>query len=163
MPELRSAIYLSAAFAAGVICSTASSASAEGGLSPLAGSWSGGGTITMSSGSSERLRCRANYAVGGSGSSVTQDLKCASDSYRVDIRSNVAVSGGALSGTWTETSRGVGGQISGRLNGSDIQATVAGGVFGAGLSIATHGSSQSINIRVNGGDVSKVSLNLKKN
>lgn len=138
-------------------------ASAADGLSALAGSWSGGGTITTTNGGSERLRCRATYSVGGGGASASQDLRCASDSYRVDIVSNVAVNGQTLSGTWRETSRGVSGQLSGRVNGSDITATISGGTFGAGLSIATRGSAQNINLRVQGGDVSNVSISLKRN
>lgn len=133
------------------------------GFSALAGSWSGGGTIQMTNGNTEKLRCRANYNVGGGGASVTQDLRCASDSYRVDIQSNVALNGSAIVGTWTETSRGVSGRISGRLSGSDITAQIASPTFAASLSIGTRGASQSVSIRVNGGDVSSVSLALKKN
>lgn len=140
-----------------------SGAQAADGLNALAGSWSGSGTINMTSGASERLRCRATYNVAGGGSSLTQDLRCASDSYRVDITSNVALNGSALTGSWTETTRGVSGQVNGKLNGSDITATIAGAAFSAGLGIGTRGNNQTINIRVNGGDVSTVSLNLKKN
>lgn len=133
------------------------------GFNALAGSWSGGGTIQMSNGNTEKLRCRANYNVGSGGASVTQDLRCASDSYRVDVQANVTVNGNAIVGTWTETSRGVSGRVSGRLTGSDISAQIAGPTFAAGLSIGTRGPSQSVSIRVNGGDVSSVTLALKKN
>ena len=30
----------------------------------MAGVWSGGGTVTLDDGSTERIRCRATYAVG---------------------------------------------------------------------------------------------------
>lgn len=133
------------------------------GFSALAGSWSGGGTIQMANGASERLRCRATYNVGGGGASATQDLRCASDSYRVDVQANVALNGNAVVGTWTETSRGVSGRVSGRLSGSDISAQIVSPTFAAGLSIGTRGNSQSVTIRVNGGDVSSVSLALKRN
>src|SRR6266700_5075479 len=33
----------------------------------MAGAWAGGGTMIMSSGMQERLRCRAQYGVGGGG------------------------------------------------------------------------------------------------
>ena len=39
-------------------------------LSPLAGTWSGGGTLSTNDGQQERLRCRASYDVAGSGSEV---------------------------------------------------------------------------------------------
>ena len=31
----------------------------------LAGTWTGGGTVSLASGASERIRCRATYAGGG--------------------------------------------------------------------------------------------------
>ena len=37
---------------------------------PLAGTWSGGGTLSTSDGMQERLRRRASYAVAGTGSEV---------------------------------------------------------------------------------------------
>ena len=47
----------------------------------MAGSWSGGGTISMSSGEQETLRCRATYNVAGSGDELSLNLRCASASY----------------------------------------------------------------------------------
>lgn len=161
MPSLgQSNLVRIAAVAASIVLSGPALAD---GFNALAGAWSGGGTIQMSNGNTEKLRCRANYNVGGGGASVTQDLRCASDSYRVDIQANVALNGSAIVGTWTETSRGVSGRVSGRLSGSDITAQIVSPTFAAGLSIGTRGNSQSVSIRVNGGDVSSVSLNLKKN
>src|SRR5258708_18318306 len=55
----------------------------------LRGSWAGGGTISLSDGSTERIRCRASYIVAGSGSELRQSLRCASDSYKFDLSSNV--------------------------------------------------------------------------
>ena len=162
MPETSFAI-VTRASAAAVLMLLSGAASAADGLNALAGSWTGGGTIQMTSGASERLKCRADYNVSGGGASATQTLKCASDSYRVDISSNVGVNGQNVVGNWSETTRGVSGQITGTLRGNDISATIAGPGFGAGLSIGTKGSAQTINIRVNGGDVQSVSLNLKKN
>ncbi len=85
----------------------------EGPFFGLSGYWSGSGTITMSNGAAERIRCRATYAVNGAGRALQQTLRCASDSYRLDISSNVVSEGGALSGSWSEATRGVSGSISG--------------------------------------------------
>jgi hypothetical protein len=79
----------------------------SGPFAGMAGSWSGGGTVTLDDGSSERLRCRATYAVGAGGNALNQSLTCASDSYKFILSSNVLAQGGALSGTWSESSRGV--------------------------------------------------------
>jgi hypothetical protein len=47
----------------------------------MAGSWSGGGTITMANGLRERVRCRAAYGVADRGENLRLNLRCASDSY----------------------------------------------------------------------------------
>src|SRR6188768_2943879 len=73
----------------------------------MSGSWSGSGTITTSNGNKERIRCRAKYDVDGAGSSLDLTLRCASDSYNFELQSNATHSNGALSGTWSETTRRV--------------------------------------------------------
>src|SRR5258708_25587142 len=69
------------------------------------GSWSGNGTVSLSDGSTERIRCRASYKVDGSGSGLQQTLRCASDSYKFDLSSNVTSQGDRITGTCSEASR----------------------------------------------------------
>src|SRR3954452_276462 len=83
----------------------------SGPFTGMAGNWSGGGTVTLDDGSTERIRCRASYAVGAGGNGLNQNLLCASDSYKFDLRSNVIAEGGSLSGTWSESSRGINGTL----------------------------------------------------
>jgi hypothetical protein len=136
---------------------------AEGPFTHLAGSWSGGGTIATSNGTRERIRCIATYGVGEGGHALTQSLRCASDSYRFYVTSNVRAEGGRLTGNWSETTRGASGEVSGIARDSVIQATVAGTGFTAGLAISTHGSSQSVTIRPQGAtDIVEVSVNLRR-
>ena len=56
----------------------------------LAGSWAGSGSISLSDGSKERLRCKATYQVSDGERRLQQSLRCASDSYRFDLNSDVA-------------------------------------------------------------------------
>src|SRR5713226_7192115 len=85
----------------------APSARADSGpFTGLAGNWSGAGTITLGTGGRESIRCRAQYSVGGDGTSMQQSLRCASDSYRFDLSSDVTSSlGGVITGSWSESSR----------------------------------------------------------
>ncbi len=53
---------------------------AEGPFAGLAGSWSGSGTVSLSNGGRERIRCRATYSVGGGGRTMQPSLRCARDS-----------------------------------------------------------------------------------
>src|SRR6478672_3472905 len=97
----------------------------SGPFAGMAGNWSGGGTVTLDDGSSERIRCRATYAVGAGGSGLNQSLTCASDSYRFILSSNVVAQGNALSGTWSESSRGVSGSLEGRGSNGNFQVVAS--------------------------------------
>lgn len=136
---------------------------ADGLFRGLSGYWSGGGAITMSNGSSERIRCKATYAVNPTGKAINQSLRCASDSYKLDIRSNVISEGGAISGTWSEATRNVSGNISGRASSADIHARVDGAGFSASLEVRTHGDRQTVTIRpLSGTDLAAVAITLRK-
>jgi hypothetical protein len=97
----------------------------EGPFLGLSGHWSGAGTVTMTNGATERIRCKAAYAVNTTGKAVQQTLRCASDSYKFEITSNVIFEGGSLSGSWAEATRGMSGSVSGRASGAGIVANVA--------------------------------------
>src|SRR4051812_14815039 len=79
----------------------------------LAGSWAGSGTIGTSNGTRERIRCRASYAVNVGGSTLQLSLRCASDSYRFELNSDVRYAAGDISGNWSEATRGIAGSIYG--------------------------------------------------
>jgi hypothetical protein len=117
----------------------------------------------MTNGAIERIRCKAAYAVNAAGKAVQQTLRCASDSYRFEISSNVIFEGGLLSGSWAEATRGMSGSISGRASGAEIVANVAGGSFTARLDVRTQGNRQSVTFRPQGGtDVAAVPIALRK-
>ncbi|HWN77962.1 MAG TPA: hypothetical protein VNN81_08795 [Bradyrhizobium sp.] len=116
----------------------------SGPFAGMAGNWSGGGTVTLDDGSSERIRCRATYAVGARGSGLNQSLTCASDSYRFILSSNVVAQGNTLSGTWSESSRGVSGSLEGRGSNGNFQVVASAPGFTANLSLATRGNKQSV-------------------
>jgi hypothetical protein len=139
--------------------------SAEASAGPfagLSGSWSGGGTVTLANGTSERIRCRASYAVGGGGNNLQQQLRCASDSYTFQLHGNVAHSGGQISGTWSEATRNIGGNVSGRASAGHVQAIILGPAFAANLSVTTRGDRQSVSIRSEGTEVANVSISLSR-
>ena len=106
-------------FAASVFSSASHAQS--GPFAGMAGTWSGGGSVTLDDGSSERIRCRATYAVGEGGAGLNQSLTCASDSYKFALSTNVTAQGGSLSGTWSETSRNINGMIQGRGSNGSFQ------------------------------------------
>ena len=128
----------------------------------LSGSWSGGGFLRSASGQRERIRCRANYQVDENGTRLQQSLRCASDSYRFDVSSNIVADGGVLSGSWSETSRNVSGSVSGRVHGGQIHARIDGAGFSANLIVSTRGDRQSVTIESPGHEITEVSVALTR-
>ena len=146
LPGLRSALLIAAA-CAGLLLSNSTSYAQSGPFAGLAGVWSGGGTVTLDDGSTERIRCRATYAVGGGGTGLNQSLTCASDSYRFNLSSNVVANGGSLSGTWSESSRNVNGSLEGRGSNGNFQIVASAPGFMANITLTTRGNRQSVVIR----------------
>ena len=148
-----------------VVASVASTpaAAAAGPFDGMSGSWSGSGKILLASGASERIRCRANYAVAAGGKNLRQTLKCASDSFNFELQSNVSANGDAISGSWSEVTRNVAGQVSGRARGNQIEALVETLGFSASLTMVTQGSRQSVAIRSERQDFAGVSITMSRN
>lgn len=131
-------------------------------LTPLAGSWSGGGMLTMSNGEQQPLRCRAAYDVAGRGSALRLNLRCASDSYNFDLASQVEYRRGQISGQWSEATRHAAGIIEGRAAGDRIEAAARGQNFSADLSVTTRGNRQYVAIHPEGTAVRSVSFALNR-
>jgi hypothetical protein len=126
------------------------------------GNWTGAGTITLTSGATERIRCRAKYVVENSDRNMQQELRCASDSYKFEVNSTIDYNAGSVYGTWMEITRNVSGAVSGTAAGNLIEARVAGGPFSAALSLTTTGNAQAVTIRPSGTDVTMVTINLQR-
>jgi hypothetical protein len=129
------------------VASASSGYAQSGPFAGMAGNWSGGGTVTLDDGSTERIRCRATYAVGAGGNGLNQSLTCASDSYKFNLSSNVLAEGGALSGTWSESSRGINGNLEGRGSNGNFQVVASAPGFTASIALTTRGNKQSVVIR----------------
>ena len=144
-----------------VLLALAPQAHAQGAFGGMNGNWSGGGTITLSSGAKERIRCRATYAVGDAGNGMKQNLRCASDSYQFTLVSTVVNKAGVLSGTWTETTRNVSGSIDGKGSNGRFLVAVSGPGFNANLALTARPDAQTINI-TSDGDMRDVTINLSR-
>ncbi len=108
------------------------------------GAWSGNGTISLSDGTSERIRCRADYKVNGTGLGLKQNLRCASDSYKFDLSSDVTSQGDRISGNWNEASRNIFGNLQGTAGGGKIDVLVEAPGFTASLTLRTSGNRQTV-------------------
>ncbi|MGN6411048.1 MAG: hypothetical protein ACTHK9_06250 [Nitrobacter sp.] len=151
--------------AAGVVAGLALSASASlAQTSPFAGfagNWSGKGTVTLTDGSKENIRCRASYRVNVTGTALKQSLRCASDSYQFDLSSDVVSDGDRLTGNWSEASRNLFGSVRGRASGGEIEVFVEAAGFAANLSLRTRGNKQSVSI-TSKGEIRNVSITMTR-
>jgi hypothetical protein len=125
------------------------------------GAWSGTGSVTLSDGSNERIRCRANYQVNSTGFTLKQALHCASDSYKFDLTSDVTTQGDRIFGLWSETNRNVNGNLQGTAGGGQIDVFVEAAGFAATLNIRTSGNKQTVSISSKG-EIRGVNITLTK-
>src|SRR5687767_2911753 len=107
---------------AGTICAASFSASthklAAAEFDHIAGNWQGRGTVDRSDGTKERLRCQASYS--SAPATLKMNLKCASDSYNFELRSDIKNEAGQLSGSWSEMTRRLSGSLSGKIDGDIV-------------------------------------------
>jgi hypothetical protein len=110
----------------------------------------------------EAIRCRAQGQVGEGGATVVQRLVCASASYQFNIDCRAADNGGQVSGSWSETTRGISGSLSGTVRNGRLQALVNSPLFTASVSIVTRGKTQEVVIAPQNNDVRQVSVRLTR-
>ena len=128
----------------------------------MSGVWSGKGSISLEGGAREAIRCRATYAVRNDGNALQQTLRCASDSYKIELTSNVVANSGKLTGTWSEATRNVSGDVEGTTAGGRFQVVVRAGTFSADLILTTRGNSQAVVIRSEGGEFKGANISLTR-
>ena len=137
---------------------------AQDGTGPFAGfdgAWSGTGTVALSDGTTERIRCKADYKVNGSGMALKQSLRCASDSYKFDLTSDVTSNGDRISGNWSEASRNIFGNLQGTAGGGQIEVFVEANGFAANLTLRTTGNKQTVQISSKG-EIRGVNITMSK-
>jgi hypothetical protein len=135
---------------------------AQGPFADLSGDWSGDGTVTLSSGSNEKIRCRATYDSQAMGNNLQLALRCASESYNVNFHGTATNSGGNMTGDWFESTNQAAGQFFGSIKGNHIDARIEGQTFAAFIKITTHGNRQSVSLQSPGSRVSSVTMALTR-
>jgi hypothetical protein len=150
-----------AAVGAALLLSMSASQAQSGPFAGFAGAWSGNGTVALSDGTTERIRCKADYKVNGSGLGLKQNLHCASDSYKFDLSSDVTSQGDRISGNWSEASRNIFGNLQGTAGGGQIDVFVEATGFAANLTLRTNGNRQTVQISSKG-EMRDVSITMVK-
>jgi hypothetical protein len=144
------AIKAAAVGAALMLSMSASNAQSGGPFAGFDGAWTGSGTVTLSDGTTEHIRCKADYKVNGTGLNLKQNLHCASDSYKFDLSSDVTSQGDRIAGNWSEASRNIFGNLQGTAGGGQIDVFVEASGFAANLTLRTNGNKQTVQISSKG-------------
>ena len=127
------------------------------------GAWSGGGQIVATNGHREAIRCRAEFSVTKAGSALNQAIVCASESFKLDIKTYVEASGDSIQGYWSETARDLNGHLTGRVAEGRFDGEISAPAFTAAISLTSNGHSQAVSIKPRSGDVADVRIELKRN
>jgi hypothetical protein len=135
-----------AAVAAALLLSASTGHAQSGPFAGFDGTWSGNGTVALSDGTTERIRCKADYKVSDSGMGLKQSLRCASDSYKFDLTSDVRSQGDRITGLWSEASRNINGNLQGTAGGGRIEVFVEAAGFAANLTLRASGNRQTVQI-----------------
>jgi hypothetical protein len=139
---------------------TALAASGAGLFDYLVGTWSGTGTVKLTDGGREKIKCKASYAVPES-AIVKISLTCASEIYKITLEGTMQYRDGVITGTWRETTRDVEGSFTGRVNGNQILLNTS-GIIAAALTVTTTGPTQTVVLKLEGAKVSSVTITLKR-
>lgn len=150
-----------AALATALLLTPALAHAESGAFAGYAGNWAGNGTITIAEGGTERIRCRGTYSVDGTGNTLRQVLRCASDSYKFELTSDIAAKGSSITGSWSEASRGVNGTVEGSISSGQVSALVQTNGYAATFNVSTRGNKQSVVISSKG-ELRGVTINLTK-
>jgi len=144
-----------------LMLSVSVSHSQSGPFAGFNGSWSGNGTVALSDGKTERIRCKASYNVSSTGLGLKQTLRCASDSYKFDLSTDVTSQGNRISGNWSEASRNLFGNLQGTAGGGQIEVFVEASGFAASVMLRTTGNKQTVQISSKG-EIRGVNITMSK-
>ena len=159
---LKGRAFTAAGIGAALLLSVSAGLAQSGGpFVGFEGNWAGTGTVNLSDGSTEHIRCKADYKVAASGMGLKQALHCASDSYKFDLVSDVTSQGDRISGNWSEKSRNIFGNLQGTAGGGEINVFVEASGFAATLNLRTNGTKQVVQIESKG-EIRGVNITMTK-
>lgn len=130
-------------------------------IEELTGYWSGGGSVSLANGKTERVKCQVVYKADGA-SQVRQTMRCASADYSINALAELRVKGNQVSGTWEEKTYAAKGAVSGRYGSDGFVLSIQGANFSAAMNVTLANCKQSLNISPQGLDVTRVSIALSK-
>jgi hypothetical protein len=113
----------------------------------LPGRWVGDGRLGFKEGKFETVKCRATYFLSDDGIELKQNIRCASASGNVEVKSEIKLNGDQLAGKWNELIYNVGGDLSGQVTPAGFRITVRGEGLTANMEVIVREGKQIIEIQ----------------
>lgn len=146
----------------GLLITTVVRSASAGPIEEMAGYWTGTGSVTLSSGKAERVKCAVTYKVENGSGQIRQTMRCASADYSINATTELRVKGSQVSGSWEEKTYSAVGQVTGRYTGNAFVLSIQGASFTATLNVTLANCKQTINITPQGLEVNRISIGLSK-
>ena len=110
----------------------------------LLGRWTGEGKLGIKDNPNEIVKCRVTYIAGEDADHLKQTIRCATAGGSIEVQSAVAHAAGVLSGTWSETTHNINGELTGQVTPRGFRVVVKGGELAANMDIIMMRNSQQI-------------------
>jgi hypothetical protein len=131
-------------------------------LDKLVGRWVGEGFLGVKDGASESVKCRVTYIPAESTNHLKQTVRCASAAGSIEVQSAIVHAAGAISGSWSELTRNMRGDLSGKVTPRGFQVMVTGTDLSANMNVVINGPRQIIEIQFNNSSLIGLTLVLTK-
>ena len=129
----------------------------------LPGRWVGEGRLGLKEGKTEKVQCRATYFVNPAGNELKQNIRCASASGKIEVKSLVNASkDGKLTGTWNELVYNLGGEMTGEVTERGLRIVVRAGDLTANMDVIVMNDRQIVEIQFVNSTLRGLTLILKK-
>jgi hypothetical protein len=131
-------------------------------LGDLNGFWSGSGSVQLTGGSTERVKCQVFYKSGEGSTQIRQTMRCASTDYTINSLAELRVRGNQVTGSWEERTYSAKGEVTGRYSSDGLVLSIQGANFSAAMNVSLSSCKQNISITPRGLDVTRVTIVLAK-
>src|SRR5262245_40831544 len=150
-----------AALGSAALCAQAPAVLADSPFPRLVGNWSGTGKVRFEEGKTEAISCKAYYVPKAEGSAMGLAIRCASASYKIEMRANLAAQGDRVTGQWEERTFNAEGSLSRRATGETLKLAISGAVSGS-MHVTLDQAGHRVDITTPGAGFAGVSINLTR-
>jgi hypothetical protein len=122
-------------------------AAGESPFKSLPGRWVGEGRLGLKDGKTEQVKCHATYFLADAAEELKQNIRCASASGKIEVKSVVVHKAGKLSGTWNELIYNLGGDLAGEVTPNGFRIQVHGSDLTANMEVIVKEGRQIVEIQ----------------